>query len=483
MSFRRRLALVSAAAVAVAIVLASGIVYLVVRGELREQVDLGLEELADRASIRAVAAPAPAPGAGPGGGPVLPIPTDRPRRPDTIELALPEPPLGTPTGVGQVISADGDVLRAAGEELSLPVSDAAREVAAGELGPLFEDLDVGGSHVRVLTTAIAPGEALQVARSLEETDATLRRLALVLGLVGLGGIALAAGLGWIVSRTAVGPVERLTSAAEHVTRTRDLGSRIEADGRADELGRLAAAFNAMLEELDDSLRVQRQLVADASHELRTPITSLRTNIEVLAQPNGLPAPDRDRLLGDVVAQLGELSALVGNLVDLARDEEPADEAQELRLDELVAGAVRTAERNFPERRFSLRAEPCVVRGSAGRLERAVGNLLDNAAKWSPPGGEIEVAVKRGAVSVRDHGPGISADDLPHVFDRFYRAPAARGMPGSGLGLAIVRQVAEAHGGSVDAERPDGGGTLMRLSLPLAGHPGERSLAKSSPALS
>ncbi len=483
MTFRRRLALVSAAAVAVAVVLASVIVYFVVRDELRDQVDSGLRDLAQGASITALPAPPPGPrqaGAPPGvgraGGPrgtgqgqgiAVPVPARGRRRPHNVELALPEPPLGAPPGYGQLITGRGEVLRNPGTGPAIPVSDEARSVAAGARGPLFEDVDVGGAHLRVLTAPGGPGEAVQVARSLDEVDATLRRLAVVLVIVGLAGIGLAAGLGWLVSRAAIGPVERLTSAAEHVTRTRDLGSRIATEGRGDELGRLAAAFNAMLSELERSLSVQRQLVADASHELRTPITSLRTNIEVLARPNGLPDADRERLLRDVIAQLGELSALVGSLVDLARDEEPAAEVEELRLDELVADAVRRAERNFGEHRFTARLEPCVVRGTPGRLERAIGNLLDNAAQWSPPGGAVEVSVAAGVVTVRDRGPGIDAEDLPHVFDRFYRAPAARGRPGSGLGLAIVRQVAEAHGGSIVAEPAAGGGALMRLSLPLA----------------
>jgi len=519
LSFRRRLTLASAAAVAVAVVLASVIVYFVVRGQLRDQVDSGLEELAQRTSFSTTAVPPPGerpapgerpppgepppgePSAGedptgatdsPSGGPapaeagepfVIPIPTGQDRRPRRRELTLPAPPIGAPPGVGQLITASGDVLQGPGADQPLPVSDAARAVAAGTSGPLFEDVDVGGSHLRILTTPAAPGEAVQIARSLDETDATLRNLALVLGLVGLGGIALAAGLGWLVSKTAIGPVERLTSAAEHVTRTRDLGSRIETEERSDELGRLAAAFNAMLSELDASLRVQRQLVADASHELRTPITSLRTNIEVLARPGELAARDRERLLSDVVVQLGELSALVGNLVDLARDEEQADavEAEELKLDELVAECIDSAERNFPQRRFERTLEPTLVRGVPERLVRAVGNLLDNAAKWSPPDCAVELEVAEGVVSVRDHGPGIDPGDLPHVFDRFYRAAAARGMPGSGLGLAIVRQIAEAHGGSVRAESPSGGGTLLRLELPAL--TGDRSLAKSSGALS
>ena len=229
---------------------------------------------------------------------------------------------------------------------------------------------------------------------------------------------LAGGLGWLVSRAAIGPVERLTRAAEHVTATRDLGSRIATEGRDDELGRLAAAFNAMLAELDGSLRSQRQLVADASHELRTPITSLRTNIEVLARPNGLPEADRERLLRDVVAQLGELSALVAGLVDLARDEEPVAEVEPLRLDELVAAAVERARRNFPG--DALRDAARAVHGSrhspSGSSAR-VSNLLDNAAKWSPGGGEVEVEVagRRGQRS------------RPRPGDRA-RGPAARLRP-------------------------------------------------------
>ena len=489
MSFRRRIALASAAAVAIAVVLASAIVYLVVRDELRDQVDAALLDLAQGATV----SPLPAPSAGaPAPPPDLSGPAGRPgevrrgRRGRTprVELALPAPPIGAPPGFGQLITASGDVVRPSSQGRELPVSDGARAVAAGERGPLYEDFDVDGEHVRVLTTpGQRPGEAVQVARSLEETDSTLRNLALVLGAVSLGGALLAAGLGWLVSRAAIGPVDRLTRAAEHVTATRDLGSRIATEGRNDELGRLAAAFNAMLAELDGSLRSQRQLVVDASHELRTPITSLRTNIEVLARPNGVPEADRERLLRDVVAQLGELSALVAGLVDLARDDEPLAEIEPLRLDELVAAAVERARRHFPGVRFEARLEPCTVRGTPERLERAVSNLLDNAAKWSPGGGEVEVEAVAGTVSVRDHGPGIAPEDLPHVFDRFYRAAAARGTPGSGLGLAIVRQVAEAHGGSVAAGPAPGGGSVVRLALPCVDTGATRVLGKSSEHLS
>jgi two-component system sensor histidine kinase MprB len=226
----------------------------------------------------------------------------------------------------------------------------------------------------------------------------------------------------------------------------------------------------MLEALEDSQRAQRQLVADASHELRTPLTSLRTNLEVLGSPRELPAGDRERLRTDVVAQLGELTELVGDLVELARDAEPPVEPHEpVRLDELVAAAVERAQRHAPDVVFAAELEPCLVTGSRARLDRAIANLLDNAAKWSPAAGTVDVRLSDGELTVRDHGPGIPAEDLSHVFDRFYRAAAARGRAGSGLGLAIVRQVADVHDGTVRAEAAPGGGALLRLTLPVS-HP-------------
>jgi two-component system sensor histidine kinase MprB len=224
----------------------------------------------------------------------------------------------------------------------------------------------------------------------------------------------------------------------------------------------------MLGELDRSLAAQRQLVADASHELRTPLTSLRTNVEVLARGTELPPEERRAMLGDAVTQIEELTALVGDVVDLARGNRLDEPPQPVRLDELVDAEVERAARHTPSIRFETELEPSTVDASPSSLARAVANLLDNAAKWSPEDGTVEVGVRDGAVTVRDHGPGITDADLPRVFDRFYRAPAARGLPGSGLGLAIVRQVAEAHGGRVTAARADGGGSLFRLELPQNG---------------
>ena len=230
----------------------------------------------------------------------------------------------------------------------------------------------------------------------------------------------------------------------------------------------------MLGALEESTRVQRQLVADASHELRTPLTSLRTNIEVLASERALPAGERERLLHDVVEQLGEMTTLIAGLIDLARGEQQIAEPEEVRLDLLAAEAVERARRDRPAVSFVTDFDESIVRGVPSNIERAVANLLDNAAKWSPQNGVVEVGVRAGQVTVRDYGVGIDEDDLPHVFDRFYRAPSARGMAGSGLGLAIVRQVATAHGGTVVAERAEGGGTRITLSLNGVSPPDEIS---------
>ena len=348
----------------------------------------------------------------------------------------------------------------------IPREERAMEVATGELDEYPEDMTIRGSHVRVLTTSIGPDLALQVARPLGEVDRALRNLVWALLAIAAGGIALAAALGRFVSRAALVPVERLTETTEHVTRTRDLTGRIEVEGR-DELSRLATSFNAMLEALESSLGAQRQLIADASHELRTPITSIRTNIEVLARGD-LPENERRQVLQNVVVQLEELTVLVQDVVELARGSEPDTSVDEVRLDLIVQQAVERAQRHAREVIFDLRAEPTVVSGNAARLDRAITNLLDNAAKWSPAGSLVDVHLDGNELRVRDRGPGIAEADLPHIFDRFYRAAAARGRPGSGLGLAIVRQVAESHGGHVTAEQAEGGGALFRLKLPQDG---------------
>ena len=470
MTLRRRLALISAAAVAVAVVTASVIVWFVVRGDLRGQVDRSLEDLAGGASV----APAPLPARAPGSAvPIRPrdgtdtVPLKpRERRPPPF-LALPRQPPGTPGALSQVVTGSGEVLRPRGESAGLPVTPAARQVAIGHRGAFFSDAEVDGTHLRILTQRIGPNTAVQVARSLEDVDGTMRRLALLLAVVAAAGVALAAVLGRVIARTTLAPVARLTETAEHVAQTRDLGSRIDVPDRGDELSRLAASFNSMLAELDRAVSARRRLVADTSHELRTPLTSLRTNLEVLAREDGLGEVDRSALLQDVVTQLEELGGLVGDLVELARDDDAdAGAFEDVELDDLVAGGVERVERSARDVRFEAKLAPCVVRGNPDRLARAIANLLDNAAKWSPPGGSVEVELSGdGELTVRDHGPGIDPADLPHVFDRFYRAAGSRGRPGSGLGLAIVREVARSHGGYVDAATAPGGGTILRLRIP------------------
>jgi two-component system sensor histidine kinase MprB len=367
-------------------------------------------------------------------------------------------------GYPQAVRQDGvTCCKRPGESLTLPVTQHVLSVARGESSTYYENARVGSNHVRIITFPYQPGFAVQIARPLDETDRSLTRIRWLLILIATGGTLIAGGLGLIVSRAALAPVRRLTEATETVTETRDLSERIEVEGR-DELSRLASSFNTMLGALEESDRARSQLVADASHELRTPLTSLRTNIEVLASDRELPAGERERLLSDVIEQLGEMTTLISELIELARGEQHAAEPEDVRLDLVAAGAVERTKRNRPGVEFKTDLEESLIYGVPETLDRALGNLLDNAAKWSPPDGEVEVAVHGGEVTVRDHGPGIAEEDLPYVFDRFYRASSARGLPGSGLGLAIVRQVAQAHGGTVVAERAEGGGTLMRFNL-------------------
>jgi two-component system, OmpR family, sensor histidine kinase MprB len=436
MSFRARLTLVAAAAVALAVVLSSAVVYVVVRDQLRSEVDHALE-------ARALE--------------IQDVPFGRafPRFPD--------PSLGGAAGYVQLVREDGSTLRPPNADVPIPVSRRVLDVAAGGADPFFTDATLADTHVRVLTFPYLPGVALQIARPLTEVDNALDRLRAFLLLIALAGIGLAAALGLIVSRAAIAPVARLTRATERVTETGDLSERIDAGGQ-DELSRLAGSFNAMLGALEESTKAQRQLVADASHELRTPLTSLRTNFEVLMSDRRLDPEERRRLLEDVVEQIGEMTALITELIELARGDRLPSDPEDVRLDVVARDAVERTRRDRPGVTFETELTESVVRGDRASLERAIGNVLDNAAKWSPPGAAVEVRVEDGTLTVRDRGPGIDESDLPHVFERFYRSPSARTMPGSGLGLAIVRQVAEAHGGTVAAERAEGGGTLITLRL-------------------
>jgi two-component system sensor histidine kinase MprB len=448
MALRHRLTILTAATVAITVILISFVAYVALRIELRGQVDDALTEQFQQ--VRETGRLLVRPG-----------------------LQFPDPSArsGGPAGPVQVITSDGDVFIRAQGDLVVPVDGDDRAVALGRVGTVMRDTHSGDVHLRVLTVSVPGGGAIQFVRSLRNVDSTLSRLKLLLALLCFAGTLLAALFARLFSRRVIQPVSDLTAAAEHITQTEDLGRRIEVPGD-DEVGRMAAGFNTMLDTLegsrralDDSVEAQRHLVADASHELRTPVTSLRTNIEVLLEGGELPEDDRRQLLEDVRAETEELGALITDVIELARGDEPLSGVEEVQLDALVAETVARARRRRPAVTFRTELEPTVVLGLPDRLGRAIANLVDNAAKYSPDGTAVEVVLEHGELSVRDHGPGIPEDDRPHVFNRFYRGVTARGRPGSGLGLAIVRQVADTHGGTIAVREGAGGGALFVLTLP------------------
>jgi two-component system sensor histidine kinase MprB len=463
-SLRRRLALIAAASVAVAVLIAAVVCYLVVRSDLRSQIDNALQAQASavqHGDFHALGSPVPG------------IPASA----------------GGPAQYVQIVLANGSVARNQGN-VAIPVDNAARQIAGRGSGSEMTDAHVGADHLRVLTFGMQiPGAgqsqsvAFQLARPLNGVDGVLSNLRLILVFVLLGGMALAAALGRFAGRRVIAPLAEVASAAQHIGETDDLSGRIRVHAD-DVVGQLAWRFNAMLDrlessraELDESVRAQRQLVADASHELRTPVTSLRTNIEVLLAGHELEAEDRRRLLSDVVEQSEELTALVGDLIELARGDEPGFATEDVRLDRVAIEAVARARRNAPGIEFVSHLEAISVDGVAARLERAINNLLDNAARHSPPGGLVEVTVDREGVLVRDHGRGVAEADLPYVFDRFFRGAGARGQQGSGLGLAIVRQVTEQHGGTATVANASDGGAAFRLRLPVVPAEDEEPVAE------
>ncbi|WP_406511956.1 HAMP domain-containing histidine kinase [Streptomyces sp. NBC_00161] len=447
---RTRLALAVTAAVALVAVGVCTAAFFVVRGALYEQLNLSLTQSARLAAQRN-------PDSGPG------------------TLAGECRFLAAPA-CAEVVPADPADDPAA--PYLLPVDAAARAVAAGRRAPYYTDIVHAGHPTRMLTTDYAKGRALQVALRADTVEDGIEEAAWWLALIGAAGVLLAAGLGYWVSRTGLAPVTRLTATAERIAATRDPRHRIELPppgppGREDEITRLAGSFNTMLGELEQSVTAQRRLVADASHELRTPLTALRTNAELLARGERLTAEQRERASLALGRQLREVTGLVNDLIELARDEEPQPLVEQVRLAPLVEHCAEAARAHWPSVPVLVRVgeeEAVVVPGVPARLTRLVSNLLDNAAKFSPAGAPVEVElVSRGGgggaeLTVRDHGPGIAAEDLPYVFDRFYRAGAARALPGSGLGLAMARQIARAHAAELVAEPAPGGGALFRLTF-------------------
>jgi two-component system sensor histidine kinase MprB len=456
MPLRRRISFASAAAVAIAVALAVVVCYGAVRSRLQSELD---NELTSQANY------------------VL------------HGYAINQPIPGLPASAGgsapyaQLVLANGE---AAGSLHGLTLSGTTRAsaVATGEAKAYFSDMMVQGTEVRVYTFTV-PGAtidsqhvAVQLGRPLAQTNSLLHELRLILLVVFLFAVPLAAIFGRFAARRVLRPLAEVTGTAEAIAATDDLSRRIDVR-EDDEVGQLASRFNAMLErlaasreELDESVRSQQQLVADASHELRTPVTSMRTNVEVLLASPGLDEDDR-QLLQDVLEQSEELSTLVADLIEVARGEMPSESLDDVRLDRMVDEGLVRARRNAPNIEYDATLIPVVVQGNPERLARAVNNLLDNSAKHAGSG-PIEVRVDETGLTVRDHGGGIDPTDLPYIFDRFYRGVNSRSTQGSGLGLAIVRQTAEMHGGSVRAANAPDGGAIFTLELPTtppgAAHP-------------
>ncbi|MGH2866421.1 MAG: sensor histidine kinase [Solirubrobacteraceae bacterium] len=518
MSLRVRMGLASGVAVALAVIVVAVTAYAGTRSQLRGQVDQSLQTLASPLLIRAGVIPTPGP-PGPRGrpgnagsgdnSPAHTSTTDGAKSdPDLAQDAASKPaaarPASKPARPPRVITSGGSLLgvstgdcdnglgidesRGAGfggatgyvqlvspnaKQICLPVSEKTvipvdarvRALAAGGHGHYLRDAAVGSTQLRTLVYGLGSRGALMVALPLTDVNRALNNQILLLLLVAAGGVLLAGLLGLLVARTALLPIARFTRQTETIALTPERldDQRLDVHG-GDELARLALTFNRTLDALEHSVQAQRNLVADASHELRTPIATIRANLQLMRDEELLSIEDREALRIDVIEELDELTALVSDVVELARGGKPSTETGDVRVDQIVLAAVDRTRRRAPHLTVVTMLEPTLVRGEGDRIARAVANLLDNAAKWSASGGRIEVGLQHGVLSVRDHGPGFHEDDLPFVFDRFHRARDARSKPGSGLGLAIVRQAAEAHDGYVEANNAPDGGALIKISF-------------------
>ncbi|MFJ9111741.1 ATP-binding protein [Streptomyces sp. NPDC102283] len=380
----------------------------------------------------------------------------------------------------QLVPAVGEKPCTVPGKSAIPIEPADRAVAAGLRDDATHTATAeDGTRMRVYTSPAGqgrPGVAVSVAVSMKQVTDPLNQLAWVLLIVSGIGVLGAGAAGLWIARAGLRPVDELAEAVEHVARTEDLTVRIPVAGE-DEIARLSSSFNSMTAQLASSRDRQAQLIADAGHELRTPLTSLRTNVELLARSDDtgrmIPPEDRKALMASVKAQMTELAALIGDLQELARPDaaEPGP-LQVVALHEITRTALRRARLRGPELTVTEDLAPWYVRAEPAALERAIVNVLDNAVKFSPPRGTIDVRLHRGELTVRDRGPGIPAEDLPHVFERFWRSPTARQLPGSGLGLSIVARTVHQAGGTI-ALRPapdDGPGTVAALTLPGAPTP-------------
>ncbi|MFF3709061.1 HAMP domain-containing sensor histidine kinase [Streptomyces phaeochromogenes] len=465
---RSRLALLVAAAVAFGVAAVSVTCWFIVQGKLYEQVDRQVDSAGFRLKEQDITALLAA-------CPKSVTPSSDAMQPRDYYV--------------QVVKSDGNscVFPSSAGVVKPTAQD--KEVATDpdQGGTFHNTTDEDGNNVRVRTVPVLvgfgpttepyPDVALLVGVSLKDTEKTLNDLALILLLVSGIGVLGAGAAGLAVARAGLRPVDKLTDAVEHVARTEDLSIRIPVEDESeDEIARLSRSFNSMTASLANSRELQQQLIADAGHELRTPLTSLRTNIELLtrSEETGRPIPEADRkaLLASVKAQMTELAVLIGDLQTLSRSDAgtPADRVQVVSLQDTVEAALRRARLRGPELTITANVDPWFVRAEPSALERAIVNILDNAVKFSPEGGAVDVTLKDGELTVRDHGPGIPADELPHVFDRFWRSPSARALPGSGLGLSIVARTVQQAGGDVVLSPAEGGGTVATIRLPGAPTP-------------
>ena len=347
-----------------------------------------------------------------------------------------------------------------------PLDDRDAAVAEQAQPAYFASARDGGQQFRVYTAAWPgnPGGLVRTSRAANADDGALRDAALLLAGLTVAAAAVTYGAARLTARRILRPIADLTAAAEHVTQTRDLTAGLRSAGTNDEVGRLGSSFDTMLAALHESLTAQRQLVADASHELRTPLTSLTTNLDLLEDGAGLADPQAPALVRAAREQAGQLDQLITDLLDLARYQESAPHRETVRLDLLTSEAVHRMRQRTPHATIAADLQPSLVHVDPAGVDHAICNLIDNAIKWNPSDGTVHVAVADARVSVTDHGPGIADQHLPRIFERFYRAPAAQGMPGAGLGLAIVGNVAQANGGTIEVRTgPDG--STFTLAFP------------------
>ena len=443
MTLRNRVSVAAAVGVLIVVAAVSSVLYFFYAASLHSRVDATLIDAAQQASAIA----------------------QQIKQSDAGSQSAPDVSKPVTVGSVEIQLFPGPV--AAGQATAFGPLDSRDVAVAQQSQPgYFTDARDGGQQFRIYTAAWPgnPGGLVRTSRAADADDGALRNAALLLA----GLTVAAAGVTYGAARLAAGrilrPIAELTAAAEHITQTRDLSARLDFTGTSDEVGRLSSSFDTMLAALHDSLTAQGQLVADASHELRTPLTSLTTNLDLLEDGAGLADPQAPALVRAAREQAGELNQLITDLLDLARYHESTPHRETVRLDVLTDQALHRLRQRVPHAIIDAELRPCLVHVDPAAVDHAVINLVDNAIKWTPPDAAVRVVVENGQVSVTDHGPGIADADLPHIFERFYRAPAARRMPGAGLGLAIVGGVAQASNGTV-AVRTGPRGSTFTLAFP------------------